>query len=72
MRIIKVRVQEFSVKYCCKRSNEYAVVMDLLETKISALDKLIKSDSIDEELILAKNSVFCFHINHVLILANIP
>ena len=42
--LIKVRVKEFSVKYCCKRSNEQNIVIDLLETKINALDKLIKSD----------------------------
>ena len=55
--LIKVRVKEFSVKYCCKRSNEQNIVIDLLETKINALDKLIKSDSKDEELILERKQL---------------
>ena len=45
------------MKYCCKRSNEQNIAIDLLETKINALDKLIKSDSKDDELILERKQL---------------
>ena len=45
------------MKYCCKRSNEQNIVIDILETKINALDKLIKSDSKDDELIIERKQL---------------
>ena len=40
-----------------QRLNEQNIAIDLLETKINALDKLIKSESKDEELILERKQL---------------
>ena len=45
------------MKYCCKLTNEQNIAIELLETKINALDKLIKSDAKDEELILERKQL---------------
>jgi len=49
--LLKIRVKEFSIKYCCQRSKDSKIEMKILESQITQLDKQLQCNGNDEELI---------------------
>ena len=55
--ILKIRVTEFSVKYCTATTSKQAGQIKQLEAKLNLLDKDIKSDTLNDALNLERKKV---------------